>query len=234
MLLRILAIGNNMNIFYKIIQHNWFAVIYFNFRMLPFRQAFKLPFDFYHSIRFVNLSGKVKIDSEKIYRGMIKIGSQGSDMFPHNTTILNIQGTWEFEGSAVLGCGNYISIGDKGRLEIGDNSIIGANNLIICERRIILGNNFLSSWNCQIMDTDTHPIIDCNTNTKSIYVQPINIGSHIWIGNHVCINKGSIIPNNSVVASHSLCNKDYILEGEGCIFAGVPAKVVSRNKTWKI
>ena len=51
-----------MNIFTKIFQHNWLAIFYFNFKMLPFKQAIKLPFDFYHHIRFENLSGKIIIN----------------------------------------------------------------------------------------------------------------------------------------------------------------------------
>lgn len=26
--------------------HNWIAILYFNFKKLPFKQAIKLPFDF--------------------------------------------------------------------------------------------------------------------------------------------------------------------------------------------
>lgn len=61
-----------MNIFTKIFQHNWLAIFYFNFKMLPFKQAIKLPFDFYHQIRFENLSGKTIINSSHIHRAMIK------------------------------------------------------------------------------------------------------------------------------------------------------------------
>lgn len=28
--------------------HNWIAILYFNFKKLPFKQAIKLPFDFYY------------------------------------------------------------------------------------------------------------------------------------------------------------------------------------------
>ena len=65
----------------KIFAHNFLAIIYFNFKMLPFSQAIKLPFDFYYKIRFENLSGKVFLNSDKITRGMIKIGGRGSEMF---------------------------------------------------------------------------------------------------------------------------------------------------------
>ena len=51
--------------------HNWIAILYFNFKKLPFKQAIKLPFDFYYKVRFKNLKGKIIIKNENIHRGMI-------------------------------------------------------------------------------------------------------------------------------------------------------------------
>ena len=39
---------NLLNLF----KRNWKAILYFNFKMLSFRQAIKFPFDFYGKIRF--------------------------------------------------------------------------------------------------------------------------------------------------------------------------------------
>ena len=82
----------------KVLYHNWLAILYLNFKMLPFRQAIKFPSDVYHGIRIEGLSGKIYLNSENIYRGMIKIGSQGSEMFPHTKSILLIEGEWIIEG----------------------------------------------------------------------------------------------------------------------------------------
>lgn len=68
--------------------HNWIAILYFNFKKLPFKQAIKLPFDFYYKVRFKNLKGKIIIKNENIHRGMIKIGGRGSEMFPRNPVII--------------------------------------------------------------------------------------------------------------------------------------------------
>ena len=43
----------------KLFHHNLLAVLYINFKMLPFRQAVKLPLDVYYGIRFDNLSGRI-------------------------------------------------------------------------------------------------------------------------------------------------------------------------------
>ena len=50
-----------MTLIKKILQHNWIAILYFNFKMLPFKQAIYLPFDIYHKIRFECLKGKIFI-----------------------------------------------------------------------------------------------------------------------------------------------------------------------------
>lgn len=57
----------------------------------------------------------------------------------------------------------------------------------------------------------------------------INIGSFNWIGNRCSIMKGTITPNNVIIASNSLCNKDYSLTPEFSVLAGSPAKVVKNN-----
>ena len=70
--------------------------------MLPFRQAIHLPFDFYHRVRFESLKGRVKLNFDNIYRGVIKVGSAGSEMFPHLCTTLIIDGDFVFSGPCVI------------------------------------------------------------------------------------------------------------------------------------
>ena len=43
----------------KLFAHNWFAILYFNFKMLPFKQAIHFPFDFCYRIKFRRLTGKI-------------------------------------------------------------------------------------------------------------------------------------------------------------------------------
>lgn len=217
-----------------IFKHNWFASLYFNFRMLPFKQAIRLPFDFCHSVRFGQLSGKIHLETNVLRMGMIKIGTQGSDMFPKSETIISIQGDVYIKSYFVLGAGSSFISRPQSEIHIGRNVIFGARNLIFCEKKIEFGDDFLTSWDCQIMDSDTHALIDVKTNIESEYKKPVSFGNHVWCGNGVVINKGSKLPSNSVVASRSLCNKDFSSEPEYCVFAGTPAKVISKNKKWRL
>lgn len=200
--------------------------------MLPLKQAVRLPFDFYGKIRFVSLKGNVTLHTKNLRMGMIKIGSQGSDMFPSSETLLNIQGNIHIEDRLVLGMGSSIISLRGSSIKFGSNTILGANNLIYCEKCIRMGNDFLTSWNCQIMDSDTHKVIDINTDECKPIAQEVIIGDNVWLGNGVIVNKGTQFASKTIVASRSLCNKDYTLFGENCVLAGSPAKIVANNKIW--
>jgi acetyltransferase-like isoleucine patch superfamily enzyme len=212
--------------------HNWLATFYFNFKMLPFRQAVKLPFDFYYGVRFKNLSGKIVISAKGgIRRGMIKIGAQGSDMFSKTDVVIDLRGKLVIAESVTIGLGTLVRVEKSGKIVIGNGVAIGAKSVLFCEDSIIIGDNTITSWDCQIMDTDTHSIKD--TDSLKVYERskPVVIGERCWIGNHVLINKGTVLPDDVIVAACSLCNKNYtpIIEPFS-IIGGVPAKLISENK----
>ena len=223
-----------MNVIYKIFQHNWLASLYLNFKMLPFRQAIFLPLDIYYGVRFDSLKGSIVLDTKNVHRGMVKFGAQGSDMFQRKGCILAIDGILHLKGRCVFGCSNTIKILKGAELVIGNNAIFGAENLIFSGYKITFGNSFLSSWNCQFMDSDTHVIEDIQTHEFTQSVKPVKIGNHCWVGNNVKVNKGTKLSDNTIVASNSLLTKDFMQEGEYCILAGIPAKVINRNKKWSI
>lgn len=218
----------------RILRHSIIKTLYFNFKILPIKQAIRLPFDLCGKVRLENLSGRVKLNFDEVTPGMLKIGTQGSDMFPASETVVSIEGDITFCGRFVMGMGSSLICRRGGSIVFGDNTIIGARTLLFCEKEIILDDGFLTSWDCQIMDSDTHYIIDMQANSPATSKKEISIGKHVWIGNGVIINKGTKLPSDSIVASRSLCNKNYMAEGTNCVFAGSPAKVVTRNKKWTL
>ena len=216
--------------FKNLFLHNWFAILYFNFKMLPFKKAIFIPFDFYGSVRFISLKGKVCLDTNRIRPGMIKLGSQGRDMFPLNPVVLDIRGILRFKGSFKLGCGSTIRVEPNAELCMGVNSRVGANCLVFCEDKIQIGDNVGMSWYSQIMDTDTHSVINVKTTEIGKRKSPVVIGANTWIGNHVIINKGCVLPRGTIVASMSLCNKNYMeLIPDYSLIGGVPAKLLKTD-----
>lgn len=216
----------------KFFNHNWFAILYFNFKMFPLEQAIHLPFGFCHKVKFKRLSGKIIIDGNTISRGMIRVGAQGSDMFDGTSTILDIAGTLLIKGKGIsIGTGSLLRVERNGFVELNSGVVLGAKNIVLCEQHISIGRHTISSWNCQFMDTDTHSIINLDNGNVLPRSHPIEIGLHCWIGNNVLVNKGTILPNDTIVASYSLCNKDYgNIVSENSIIGGIPAKKLAENK----
>ena len=216
----------------KFFNHNWFAILYFNFKMLSLKQAIHMPFDFCHKVKFKRLSGKIIIDGNTISRGMIRVGAQGSDMFDGTSTILDIAGTLLIRGQGIsIGTGSLLRIERNGFVELNSGVVLGAKNIVLCEQHISIGKHTISSWNCQFMDTDTHSIINLDSGNVLPRSHPIEIGRHCWIGNNVLVNKGTVLPSDTIVASCSLCNKDYRnIVSENSIIGGIPAKKLAESK----
>lgn len=55
------------------------------------------------------------------------------------------------------------------------------------------------------------------------------IGNHVWLGQRVIIGKGVKIGENSVIGAGAIVTRDI---PEGCVAAGVPAKVIRRDISW--
>lgn len=215
----------------KLFAHNWFAILYFNFKMLPFKQAIHFPFDFCYRIKFRRLTGKIIIDGN-VSNGMIHLGTQGSEMFDGSSTIMDIAGTLVIKGKNIsIGRGSLLRVEKTGCIELNEGVVLGAQNLVLSEKHISIESQTLSSWKCQFMDTDTHSIMDLETGRVLPRARSIKIGKRCWIASHVIINKGTILPNNTIVASYSLCNKDYTkIISENSVIGGIPAKKLAENK----
>ncbi len=215
-----------MNIIKKFLAHNWWATIYFNFRMLPFGQAIKLPIDIYHSVRFESLKGRVVINTPHIYRGVIKFGGRGSDMFARTQSVIHIEGTLKLGKGCEIGAGVSTIVLKNGVLDMSDNVRIGALSKIYCEELVKIGEQVDLSWESQIFDTNFHYIENLCDKSIDKRSSPVTIGSNNWFGNRVTIMKGCVIGNNMIVASNSLCNRDYSNIAEYSLLAGTPAKLI--------
>lgn len=219
-----------MNIISKIFVHNWFAIVYFNFKMLPFQQAVKLPFDFYHKIRFEHLSGKVTLKADSIRRGMIKFGGRGSEMFGRSTTVVDLRGEVVFHGVAEIGHGSLLRVEESATTSFGKEVRLGAFTKIFCAQLITFGDELDFSWECQIFDTNFHYVRDINSGEIESLTAPVHIGSFNWFGNRVTVMKGTKTPDHFMCASNSLCNKDYSGLAPYSVVGGYPAKLVATGK----
>lgn len=121
--------------------------------------------------------------------------------------------------------GCHIIVLENAKLNLG-SGYINRNVKIRCFKEITIGNNVAISENVTIWDSDAHAIIGKEAEmTKSIH-----IGNNVWIGNNVTILKGVTIGNGAIIAAGAVVAKDI---PEGCLAAGIPAKVIKENVKWK-
>ncbi|HZL08486.1 MAG TPA: acyltransferase [Prolixibacteraceae bacterium] len=203
--------------------------IYINFKLLPFKDAIKLPIVVSHKTKFQSLKGEIEILS-KIHFAMIKIGfsSVGIFDYKYERTILELNGKIIFHGDAGVGKGSRISVGKNAILELGQYFSITASTTIIAFNRIVIGDDCLLSWGSIIMDTDFHHIYVEGSEVNSN--KPIFIGKRVWLGMRCTVLKGTQIPNNCIIAANSLLIGKLIEEDS--IYGGHPARILRRNITW--
>ncbi|HII71449.1 TPA: acyltransferase [Candidatus Woesearchaeota archaeon] len=105
-------------------------------------------------------------------------------------------------------------------IDIGKNAGVGFSHIDpIFPELIKIGNNALIGWNSQIL---------CHEFTqKKARLGKVVIGDNALIGCGTTIRSGVVIGENSVVAMHSLVNKD-IPPNE--LWGGVPAKRIRKLK----
>ena len=206
--------------------------LYFCMRMLPFRDALRLPILIRYNVVLTSLSGCCHISGGCNY-GMIRIGFGNIGSFDkrYQRTILEINGHIRFRGKCFIGHGSRIVVCENGKLVFGDRFYITSSSTIITFEKIVFGDDVLVSWDCLFMDTDFHYVIEKESKQKLIRNKEIIVGSHVWIGCRSTILKSSVLLDDTVVASNSVITKK--IDNGSVLLAGNPAKIKKTNITWK-
>ena len=124
----------------------------------------------------------------------------------------------------------------KGHIIIGDMSYVGPNSRIWSSVDIKIGNHCLISHNCNIIDSNSHPIdaqlrrLDYENIfnggkglSDKVSCKPIVLGDDVWIGANSCVMKGVTLGDRTIVAAGSVVTKSFPSD---VIVAGNPAKIV--------
>ena len=112
------------------------------------------------------------------------------------------------------------------KIILGDR--VGFNSACIAARSktIRIGNDTIIGGNCQIMDTDWHPLWPPEKrqhNPGDEHDQGVEIGSNVFIGLNCVILKGAKIGDNSVIGAGSVVTG---IIPPNSLAAGVPARVL--------
>ena len=202
--------------------------VWYNLRLLPLRQAVRLPLLVSHRTRVENLGGKVVLDTPALKTGLVEIGfttCQCSD-FRYDRTRLNIRGQVIVKGKCTFGAGSSVEVGENGILTLGDRFHLGPKSLLICHKEINFGYHSRVSWCSTIMDTDQHRLVDSQGECRNAD-RPVTVGDNVWIGCHAIIPKGVTLASDTTVGAGAVLRGHY--DEEMTVLAGNPAVVVRRG-----
>jgi len=212
---------------------NLCKTIVVNFKLLPTKQAMKLPIFMYGKWNLRKMRGKIIIESDEISTGMLKFGNDTAGYFTSAISTLNM-----FEGSVLhisegvrIGQGVQICLLPKAKLILKKRAAVNDNVKVICSTQIEIGEQTSVTWECQIMDYNSHYVLDTSTNRIANISKPVVIGDYCWVCNRSTIMPGTVLPNRTIVASGSLLNRDYIRLGirEKSMIGGSPAKLIKEG-----
>lgn len=205
--------------------------VYFNFRILPFRQAMRIPFLVAYNVKLLNLKRGIIEFSEavKLKPVLVAIGFNGTEEIASQRALLNLScGKIVFNGGAYFGEGCIIGVSNGGQLIFGKDFSANKNFFVSCNKEIVFGSDCMLGWNVHFFDATGH-IIYHNGMVKESFKR-IHIGDHVWICAESHILKGVFIPNNSVVAYGSIVTKEF--KNTNALYGGSPAKELQNNIQW--
>lgn len=210
---------------------NLYKTLWVNSYYFSFKEAMMLPIFVYGKTDITNHTGKILLECPA-KTGLIKIGRSYSGIYGRYTTAQTrfaIDGKLILKGNVNIAAGCKFVIRSWGTVTLGKDFWFSPECKLCCRSTsITIGDGFISSWESQIFDSNFHYIIYDDSYVKYTD-EPVYIGNNVWVGNRVTIMKGTKINNKCIVAANSLVNKNFLDEGECCLFAGAPAILTRKN-----
>ncbi len=225
-----------ISLLFRFLRTNIIKTLMVNFRLLPWKQAIRLPIFIYGRFTLRGHKGRIVL-KQPTRAEMIIIGKKSSYVTTTvQRTIWTVNGTLVFGGPMKFAFGSYLLVTDNATLSFGTGgTYCGSNFKVFCFDKITIGDNVRMAWDVQIIDSSFHYTKNLN---KDGYVapltKPILLESNIWVGNRSTISKGAVIPNETIIASNSLVNKDFSENPPYSLIAGSPAtlKVTGIQRIW--
>lgn len=112
-----------------------------------------------------------------------------------------------------------------GELLIGDNTSIEQRVHIVAADRLEIGHDVTISANVYISDCAHAYGNNTNAINASLDIKATKIGNYVFIGYGACVMPGVTIGDNVIIGANAVVTHDCM---EGCIYAGVPAKEISK------
>lgn len=203
-----------------------FKTIRFNWHYFGFKSIFKPRAVIARNVKFGKLKGKI---SAPVKIGSVMIGFALDRAYPikKGRTFFSNEGEIEIVEHFSLGRRSSFYHGEKAVSKIGDTSI-GQGTMIKLYKGLDLGINAIISWDVQIIDDDSHSIIDLESNKVLNAPEKIEIGNNVWLCSKSIVLKGTKILDNSVLAAGSFASKKF---DEGNVIIA-NNKIVKKGIIW--
>lgn len=227
---------------------DFFATVYWNFRLFPFSIARRLPIFIGHHVDIVNYEkGSIRLSDPNPQRGIVELGITRYPTFPVKGlhTLLRFQGGGKvtFGRDVRIGAGCSFIATAGGSIEFGNDVFINMHGLIYSNASVTIGNHVSIGWYNQIYDSSVHFMVDVHTGEVKDSKKSIIISDNVWVANHVTIAPGAVIPPFTTVAAMSLVNKDFSeFDTPGGFLVGSPAqyknigkvRILNEDLEWRI
>lgn len=213
-----------INYFFKT---NWLKTLYFNLYYFGIK-GFLFPVLIGYNVELKLLKGKFLIDNLRPF--LVEFGIYCPGNYSSKTvSIFQNDGIIKINGRCKFGVGSKIS--NHGELYFGKRFNLTANSSIICNDKIIFGDNNLVSWNVEIMDTDFHKIYNEKDNL-------LNKDSKIYFGNKNWICSGAKILKNCKFSDETIISSNSCISGkvfdESNIIICDNGRIIKKNIKWEL
>jgi acetyltransferase-like isoleucine patch superfamily enzyme len=138
---------------------------------------------------------------------------------------LEADASLEVNGKFVVFKGCDIRVIKGGNLSL-HGGFCNINTQIMCAKKIRIGKGCAIARDVVIRDYDGHSV----TGKEHSMAKEVVIGDKVWIGSRAMILKGVTIGDGAVIAAGAIVTKDV---PPYALAAGIPAKVIRENITWK-
>lgn len=220
-----------VSILSNIFRINWLAMLKLNFRLLPWRQACRMPVVVEGPMRLQIGEEARLVLPRDARRGMVVLGSRHETYKAEaGRAQCSLLGTWEVHGPIRIGIDSCLYVHPHATLVTGSDVYIARDSQIECAEHITIGDHVLAG-EIYICDSAGHTVK--HGDDLQPMTRPIRIGEGCYFGFRTMVLRGASIPPHCVIGSGAVCVRDYSSacpEGH-LLLVGVPAEIKLRDVT---
>lgn len=210
---------------------NWLATLKLNFKLLPWRQAMRLPIVVEGPL-LVELGSEARIilPPDAPFRTIVLGSRHETYKARAGKAQFTIFGTWQVKGQVRIGTDCCLYIHRAATLTTGHGVYIARDSQIECAECVTIGNRVLAG-EIYICDNAGHQVT--HAGQPQPMTRPITIADGCYFGFRTMVLRGACIPPHCVIGSGAVCTRNYAAEHpEGhLLLTGAPADVKASEVT---